>query len=1306
VEEFAEGVHLLGMSVALEQAEAIFKQVDENGGGFLLFDEFCRFCLGLFDKNMARIQIETQHAEEAPPATEPSSVVPSTISRQELVEFLQHYNPAKVSNVDKILETFAGRNKVLLQMCKDKYGDTPPLQRAEQAEELVNAQGTGARKELRHSEHQAERQHARRKAAEAQAKKHAEELRERRGVQEDRRLKMEVAKEADEQTQKQAREQARKHAVNQAKRTAAKEHARIHAEKQAREENEQAMQKEGEQGSKAEDTEASVLDMSEEHDCIDELSTPPMSPSSSDTEDYLPQGNPETLTVATSTAVTAVVEEIDDRNEERHRRKEDALKRFSAAMLRNVHRMRSSDLFRGLDLDKSGSVSRKELQAGLTKIGLGTWADDEVHALLGAFDADGDGQISMLELKAGLQKYEEEQNEQKQKGKHRKEAHREQRRLVDTDHARTLADDDDAADFPVVVTDHEDLELWFKDMLRNTVRRKGVLRIGEILSFFREAMERLELDNASRLQLTKEKALALVREQAELFRREFAEREHHVVDMSSAGASILGMSASPSTAYASSPSCGAASPASPVKQKKFKTKAAQKKHYTKQLNSQEGAHKVALKEALRMQERKFAHVNKAIERQHADAIRAERNRSGKQLKEQELKFKAQLSERKRTADKVANKLEASKAETMMAMEVAKKHARNILEQEKQIKKLQRSRPTQTSEQMAQVIENQRAQIAELQMALLKAEMGSSKVGEAKLEEEASEHGSAIKQTLLEMEQALRTQQPGRSQPAIRAVSTPGRLQRRQQGASPLRAPHATNQVQLDTGEDEPKTAPPPETPLARRQIKNATETPMVLRQMASSSSPFDDDEEDDDADGDRAPASDAEQSNVGDYDGLELGPSALDQTSTNLGAPASASSVSTKAVPSARKKSSSTRSRLLLKGRDEAKGGKVIGALRDDEVKELQEAGLLSPEKAEEEQALAKIEAKFSRERIARKQHDRQETRLREKRRARGEIKPEWQGGSEESTAQVRTEHDEGRRKAVRKWAREEARIVEAKIGAHAELISSEQKPTHLAGTTSNRHDWSDRSKLNNCSGGAHSALKHETQSSPATSNLRKSLLLSDQIRKSGQGRGLDTPLSSPDLVASSFSNSASTAVHPFSLSSPPARTEGIAGSSSTPASGSLAEVTAAKRAGSAYSSNTPAPGSLAEVMAAKRAGSAYSSNTPAPGSLAEVMAAKRAGSAYSSSTPAPGSLAEVMAAKRKDSGGGAASGSLADILTAEHGSLENAIAAKQGSRVGQGSLAEVMAGQGGGSSGLVDDQDEESALSLWEQQVDQRSPF
>jgi hypothetical protein len=42
-DEFFEGLSLLGVEIPPEDAEAAFKSIDVNGGGFILFDELCAF---------------------------------------------------------------------------------------------------------------------------------------------------------------------------------------------------------------------------------------------------------------------------------------------------------------------------------------------------------------------------------------------------------------------------------------------------------------------------------------------------------------------------------------------------------------------------------------------------------------------------------------------------------------------------------------------------------------------------------------------------------------------------------------------------------------------------------------------------------------------------------------------------------------------------------------------------------------------------------------------------------------------------------------------------------------------------------------------------------------------------------------------------------------------------------------------------------------------------------------------------------------------------------------------------------------
>jgi Ca2+-binding EF-hand superfamily protein len=107
-----------------------------------------------------------------------------------------------------------------------------------------------------------------------------------------------------------------------------------------------------------------------------------------------------------------------------HAQKHQTLERFAKAMTSNVHRMRSIDLFRGLDLNRSGKITRQEFQAGLTRLGLGEWAKEEIRELLDAFDVDGDGEISVKELKEGLARYEEQKQGRNSAEKMTREADR------------------------------------------------------------------------------------------------------------------------------------------------------------------------------------------------------------------------------------------------------------------------------------------------------------------------------------------------------------------------------------------------------------------------------------------------------------------------------------------------------------------------------------------------------------------------------------------------------------------------------------------------------------------------------------------------------------------------------------------------------------------------------------------------------------------------------------------------------------------------------------------------------------------
>jgi hypothetical protein len=70
----------------------------------------------------------SQDAASAPTgdALSKSSTV-QAFTREELIEFMHVYAPEKITNVDTIMSTFAGRDEVLLAMFQQKYGAVPPL---------------------------------------------------------------------------------------------------------------------------------------------------------------------------------------------------------------------------------------------------------------------------------------------------------------------------------------------------------------------------------------------------------------------------------------------------------------------------------------------------------------------------------------------------------------------------------------------------------------------------------------------------------------------------------------------------------------------------------------------------------------------------------------------------------------------------------------------------------------------------------------------------------------------------------------------------------------------------------------------------------------------------------------------------------------------------------------------------------------------------------------------------------------------------------------------------------------------------
>jgi hypothetical protein len=66
------------------------------------------------------------------------------------------------------------------------------------------------------------------------------------------------------------------------------------------------------------------------------------------------------------------------------------------------NKIRIIDLFNALDQDRSGSVSRAELEAGLRRFGAQGLGEHEVEEIVHALDTDGDGEIDLRELRIGL----------------------------------------------------------------------------------------------------------------------------------------------------------------------------------------------------------------------------------------------------------------------------------------------------------------------------------------------------------------------------------------------------------------------------------------------------------------------------------------------------------------------------------------------------------------------------------------------------------------------------------------------------------------------------------------------------------------------------------------------------------------------------------------------------------------------------------------------------------------------------------------------------------------------------------------
>ena len=50
--EFSKGVKALGIRASALDARDMFNEIDNNGGGYILFDEFCRYCTDASEKPM------------------------------------------------------------------------------------------------------------------------------------------------------------------------------------------------------------------------------------------------------------------------------------------------------------------------------------------------------------------------------------------------------------------------------------------------------------------------------------------------------------------------------------------------------------------------------------------------------------------------------------------------------------------------------------------------------------------------------------------------------------------------------------------------------------------------------------------------------------------------------------------------------------------------------------------------------------------------------------------------------------------------------------------------------------------------------------------------------------------------------------------------------------------------------------------------------------------------------------------------------------------------------------------------------
>jgi hypothetical protein len=81
-------------------------------------------------------------------------------------------------------------------------------------------------------------------------------------------------------------------------------------------------------------------------------------------------------------------------------KKGDPMSLLTMALAKSSISMRPIDLFRTIDSDRSGKISKDELALGFKRLGVARGiSDTELKQLVEAFDTDGDGQINLSEMK-------------------------------------------------------------------------------------------------------------------------------------------------------------------------------------------------------------------------------------------------------------------------------------------------------------------------------------------------------------------------------------------------------------------------------------------------------------------------------------------------------------------------------------------------------------------------------------------------------------------------------------------------------------------------------------------------------------------------------------------------------------------------------------------------------------------------------------------------------------------------------------------------------------------------------------------